>query len=80
MTLANLLLVLEGNMNLMLTIILDGGSRLITFDAAGASAISDEIGAMEVDRIGIDTAEHFNIYLKPEPNNNEPEEPTDDNP
>lgn len=75
MTLTNLLEVLEGNMNLMLTIV--DGNPVITFDAAGASAISSELGLREVDRIGVETAEHFNIYLKAVVND---EVPTDDNP
>lgn len=78
MTLASLLEVLEGNLNLMLTII--DGNPVITFDAAGGAAISAELGAREVDRIGImDGENHFNIYLKALPEPDE-EEPTDDNP
>lgn len=81
MTLASLLTVLEGNLNLMLTII--DGNPVITFDATGGPAISSELGAREVDRIGIvDGENHFNIYLKalpePEPDDNEPEVPTDE--
>lgn len=78
MTLAALLTLLEGNLNLMLTII--DGNPVITFDATGASAISDELGAREVDRIGVESGEHFNIYIKPLPDEPDDEEPTDDNP
>lgn len=74
MTLQSLLSVLESNLNLMLTVI--DGSPVITFDAAGAGAISSELGAREIDRIGVESAMHFHIYLKPlpeEPNEPEPE-------
>ena len=62
MTLADLLDVLDNNLNLMLTIM--DGDPVITFNATGAGAISDELGAREVDRIGVESGEHFNIYLK----------------
>ena len=64
MTLASLLNVLKDNLNLMLTII-DDGSPLITFDAAGASVIITEIGEREVERIGVSSVDLFHIYLSP---------------
>lgn len=79
MTLASLLEVLKDNMDLMLTV-LDGGVRVITFDAAGGTAISTELGSREVDRLGVESSDRFNIYLKDLPPEPEPEEPTDDNP
>ena len=63
MNLGQLLDVLKQNLNLTLTII-DNGEQVITFNASGSIGVDVWLNIKEVERIGIESADHFNIYLK----------------
>lgn len=65
-TLEKLLNLLNKNLNLTLTII-DNDEQIITFNAAGSGAIDVILGIRIVERIGVEAADHFNIYLEAVP-------------
>lgn len=59
----NLLNVLDSNLNLTLTII-SNNEQIVTFNAsAGVWPINQALVGEEVERIGVESADHFNIYL-----------------
>ena len=75
MLLSDLLPALSVNAELKITII-DGSNPVITFTAAGYSAINDDLAARTVSNIRIEDAKDVSIFLVPIDSG----EPTDENP
>lgn len=80
MTLADLLEKTSVNPELKVRIINDDGSDIITFNAAGYSAVNEELNAREVEKIIFaDDAKLIKVYLKALPPEPDPEpEPSPD--
>ena len=80
MTLADLLEKTSVNPELKVRIINDDGTDIITFNAAGYSAVNEELNAREVEKIIFaDDTKLIKVYLKALPPEPDPEpEPTPD--
>lgn len=79
MTLGDLLPLIADNPKLDLKIIDSDNTSIITFNASGYSAISDELNSRELDKVVIAEIVHddvmFKLYLKPIPDNTIPLDP-----